>query len=55
MKGRPRPITLKILPIMLVSSAQKVTHYAQKYAHHYCNYATIHLATVLLFLMTTLA
>ena len=39
---KPRPIMLKILPIMLLSSAQKVTHYAQYYAHNYCNYATVH-------------
>ena len=30
---RPRPITLKFLPIMLLSIAQKGTHYAQKDAH----------------------
>ena len=30
---RPQPIMLKILPIMLLSSAQKLTHYAQCYAH----------------------
>ena len=35
--SRPRPIMLYILPIMLVSNAQKVTHYAQYYAHNYCN------------------
>ena len=28
---------------MLLSSAQKVTHYAQYYAHHHCNYATVHI------------
>ena len=43
---------LNILPIMLLNSAQKVTHYAQYYAHDYCNYATVHIAIVLL---TTLA
>ena len=37
---RPQPIMLKFLPIMLLSSAQKVTHYAQYYAHNYFNYAT---------------
>jgi len=37
---RPRPIMLKFLPIMLLSSAQKVTHYAQYCAHNYFNYAT---------------
>ena len=31
----PRPIMLKILPIMLLSSAQKIAHYAQYYAHKY--------------------
>ena len=30
---RPQPIMLKFLPIVLLSSAQKITHYAQKYAH----------------------
>ena len=30
--SRPRPIMLKII-IMLLSSAQKFTHYAQYYAH----------------------
>ena len=35
-----RPIVLKFLPIMLLSSAQKVDYYAQYYAHYYCNYAT---------------
>ena len=37
---RPQPIMLKIFLIMLLSSAQKITHYAQYYAHHHCNYAT---------------
>ena len=32
----------KILPIVLLSTTQKVTHYAQYYAHNYCNYATVH-------------
>ena len=43
--GKLWPIMLKILPIMLLimSSAQKVTHYAQYYAHNYCNYATVHM------------
>ena len=27
--NRPRPIMLKILPIMLLSNAQRVTYYAQ--------------------------
>jgi len=40
---RPRPIMLKFLPIMLLSSAQKVTHYAQYYAHNYFNYAIVQL------------
>ena len=55
---RPRPIMLNFLPIILLSSDQKGTHYAQYYAHiaNYCNYATVHtLYTILLFLMTTLA
>ena len=39
--NKPRPIMVKILPIMLLSSAQKVTHYTQCYAHNYCNYATV--------------
>ena len=33
--ARPRPIMLKILPIMLLSSAQKIAHYAQYYARKY--------------------
>jgi len=31
---------LKFLPIMLLSSAQKLTHYAQYYTHNYFNYTT---------------
>ena len=31
--SRPRPIMLKILPIMFLSSAQKLAYYAQYYAH----------------------
>ena len=31
--GRLRPIMLKNLPIMLLSIAQKIAHYAQNYAH----------------------
>jgi len=50
---RPRPIMLKFLPIMLLSSAQKVTHYVQYYAHNYFNYAIVQLQ-ILLFLMNTL-
>ena len=38
---RPRPIMLKILPIMLLSNAQNSTHYAQYYAHESWKYATI--------------
>jgi len=38
---RPQPIMLKFLPIMFLSSAQKVTHYAQYYAHNYFIYATV--------------
>ena len=38
-----QPIVLKFLPIMLLSSAQKVDYYAQYYAHNYCNYATVQL------------
>ena len=34
------PIMLKFLPIMLLSSAQKLAHYARYYAHNYFNYAT---------------
>ena len=30
---------LNFLPIMLLSSAQKVTYYAQYYAHNYYNHA----------------
>ena len=37
-----RPIMLKFLPIMLLTNTQKITHYAQYYAHNYCNYATVH-------------
>ena len=33
--NRPRPIMLKILPIVLLSRAQKIAHYAQYYAHKY--------------------
>ena len=33
--NRPRPIMLKILPIMLLSSPQKIAHYAQYYARKY--------------------
>ena len=33
--ARPWLIMLKILPIMLLSSAQKIAHYAQQYAHKY--------------------
>ena len=32
---------LKFLPIMLLSSAQKIACYAQYYAHHYWNCATV--------------
>ena len=32
---RPQPIMLKILPIMLLSSAQKIAHCALYYAHKY--------------------
>ena len=38
--SRPRPIMLKSLPIMLLSSAQKIAHYAQYYAHN-INDATV--------------
>ena len=31
--SRLRPIMLKNLPIMLLSIAQKIAHYAQNYAH----------------------
>jgi len=50
---RPRPTMLKFLPIMLLSSVQKVTHYAQYYVHNYFNYATVQLQ-ILLFLMSKL-
>ena len=30
---KPRPIILKFLPIMLLSSAQNVAYYAQYYVH----------------------
>ena len=34
---------LKILPIMLLSSTQKVTYHAQYYAaHNYTDYATVY-------------
>ena len=36
-----------ILSIMLLSCAQKVTHYAQHYDHNYCNYATVHIQFIL--------
>ena len=39
---KPQPIMLKFLPIMLLSNAQKVSFYAQYYAHDYCNYTTVH-------------
>ena len=32
---------LKVIPIMLLSSVQKVIHYAQYYTHNYYN-ATVH-------------
>ena len=38
---KPRPIMLNYLPIMLLSSAQKVVYYAQYYAHNYRKYATV--------------
>ena len=38
---KPWPIMLKLLPIMLLSSAQKCCYYVQYYAHNYCNYATV--------------
>jgi len=47
MSNRPQPIMLKFLPIMLLSSAQKLTHYAQYYAHNYFNYATVQLQILL--------
>ena len=31
--SRPWPIMLEILPIMFLSSAQEIAHYAQYYAH----------------------
>ena len=34
---RARPIMLKILPFMLLSSGQKILH-----AYNYCNYTTVH-------------
>ena len=37
---RPRPIMLNILPLTLLSSAQKLAHYAQYYAHN-INDATV--------------
>ena len=40
---KPRPVVLNVLPIMLLSSAEKVAYYAQYYAHKYCNYATIYM------------
>ena len=40
---KPRPIILKFLPIMLLSSAQNVAYCAQYYAHNYCNYAIVHI------------
>ena len=52
--NKPWPIMLKILPIMLLSTTQKVTHYAQCYAHDYWNYVTVHSYTILLILITTL-
>ena len=39
--GKPWPIMLNFLPIMLLSSAQNFAYYAQYYAHDYCNYATV--------------
>ena len=33
-QSRPRPILLKILPIMLLSSAQKIAHYANAKQKH---------------------
>ena len=43
---------LKILPIILLSSAQNVAYYAQYYAHSHYNYATAY--TSFITLMTTL-
>ena len=47
---KPQPIMLNFLPIMLLSIAQKVTYYAQYYAHN-CH----SVYTTLLFLITRLA
>ena len=45
----------KFLPIMLLSTVQKVTyHYAKYYAHNFCDYTTAHIE-LLLFLITRLA
>ena len=38
--SRARPIMLKILPFMLLSSGQKILHLC--YAYNYCNYTTVH-------------
>ena len=39
---------LKFLPIMFLSNAQKVAHYAQYYAHNYFNHATVQVQILLL-------
>jgi len=39
---------------MLLSSAKKITHYAQYYVHKYFNYATVQLQIAIIILMSTL-
>ena len=38
---------LNFLAIMILTSAQKVTHYTQYYAHNYCKDATVHIVIIL--------
>ena len=40
---KSRSIMLNFLPIMLLSTAQKVAYYAQYYAHDYSNYAIFYI------------
>ena len=41
LQSKPRPIMLNFLPIMLLRNAQKISYYAQYYAHDHYIYATV--------------
>ena len=43
----------QILPVMHLSSAHKVMLNSQYYAHNYCNYATVHVAILQVFILIT--